>query len=137
MGFPFYPKRKSLLPLSKVYKKTNYSDSDRKFLDYVRFELGDDPKRQTKVFYTNDLLDKDSRHFCGIGGLAVEARRKELGLEDNSEYPMWRLHPNRVFSTECPKCSVMILIVFQKRTKVDGISNFNLFVFLSTFFSYC
>lgn len=91
--------------MSRVYKRTKYSDSDRKFLDYVRSELGDDPNSQTKVFYGKDLIDKTSRHFCGIGGLSVDARRKELGLEDNSEYPMWRLHPNKVFLTECPECS--------------------------------
>lgn len=105
LGFPFYPKRKSLLLLSKVYKRTKYSDSDKKFLDYVRSELGESAKNQTKIFYTRDLLENSSRHFCGIGGLRTDARRSELGLEDKSEYPMWKLHPNRVFSTECPECS--------------------------------
>lgn len=54
-------------------------------------ELGDDPKKQTKVFYTKDLLDKTSKDLCRIGGLSVEAMRM--------------LHPNRVFSTECAECS--------------------------------
>lgn len=35
----------------------------------------------------------------------MDARRRELGLEDNDEYLVWRLHPNQVFSNECLKCS--------------------------------
>lgn len=46
-----------------------------------------------------------SRYSCRIGGMRADARPRELGLEDNSEYPMWRLHPNRVFSRECPECN--------------------------------
>lgn len=29
----------------------------------------------------------------------MDAHRRELGLEDNDEYPLWRLHPN---SPGCP-----------------------------------
>lgn len=35
----------------------------------------------------------------------MDARQRDLGLKDNDEYPVWRLHPNRVFSNECPECS--------------------------------
>lgn len=105
MGFPFYPKHKSLLSWSPVKKKTKYSDSDIKFFDYIKSELRTDPKTQTKVFLTSELIDNPSKKFCGIGGLFVDARRRELGLEGNDEYPVWRLHPNRIFSNDCPKCS--------------------------------
>lgn len=74
-------------------------------MDYVRSELGESAKNQTKIFYTRDLLENLSRHFFGIGGLRIDARRSKLGLEDKGEYSMWKLHLNRVFSTECPKCS--------------------------------
>lgn len=105
LGFPFYLKRKSLLSFNKVYKRTKYSDSDRNVLDYIKSKLGDDPKKQTKIFYTRDLLENTSRYSCGIGCMRVDARRRELGLEDDSEYLMWRLHPNRVFPNECPECN--------------------------------
>lgn len=35
----------------------------------------------------------------------MDARLRELGLEDNDEYPVWTLHPNRVFSRDCSECS--------------------------------
>lgn len=35
----------------------------------------------------------------------MDARWRELGLEDNDEYLVWRLHPNRVISNEYPECS--------------------------------
>lgn len=67
---------------------TKYSDSDRKFLDYIRSELGDDPRSHTKIFLTSDLIANESRYPCGIGGLSIDARRRELCLKDNEEYPM-------------------------------------------------
>lgn len=73
-------------------------------MDYVRSELGVNPKSQTKIFYTRDLLDYTSRNFCGIVDLRTDTYRRELGLEDNNEYPMWRLHPNKIFLNECPEC---------------------------------
>lgn len=103
LGFPFYPKYKALLSLNRVYKKTKYSDPGKKYLDYVRSELGDDPKNQTKVYFTGELIKKSSREFCGIGRLSVNTRLRELKLEDNDEYPIGRLQPNRVFSNECPE----------------------------------
>lgn len=62
------------------------------------------PKIQTKVFFTGELIERSSRHSCGMGGLSANARRRELKIEDNDEYPAWRLHPNRVFSNECSEC---------------------------------
>lgn len=94
MGLPFYPKRKSLLSWSSVKKKTKYSDSYLKFLDYIKNEPGTGPKSQTKIFLTSELIDNPSMNSCGIGGLSVDARRRELGLEDNDDYLVWRLHPN-------------------------------------------
>lgn len=66
------------------------------------------------------MIDNSSRYFCGIGGLKVDVRRQELGLEDNTEYQMWRLHLNRVFQTNVQSVVThKILGVFQKRIKVD------------------
>lgn len=76
-----------------------------KFFDYVRSELGDDPKTQTKVFLISELITNESRYHCGVGGKSVDASRKELCLEDNDEYPAWRLHPGRVYFGDCPECS--------------------------------
>lgn len=104
-GFPFYPKCKALRTWSPVKKNTRYSDSDRKFLDYIQSELGDNLRTQSKVFFTSELIANESRHACGIGGLAAADRRRELSLEDNEEYPVCKLHPGRTFSDECPVCS--------------------------------
>lgn len=35
----------------------------------------------------------------------MDARWRELGLENKNEYPVWRLHSERVFFDECPKCT--------------------------------
>lgn len=88
-----------------VGKSPNYSEFDKKFLEFVRVELGDDPKKQTKVFSTSVLLDVQSLIWCGVCGVLIQPRQKELGLEDLSEYPAWRLHPNRFFFYDCPICS--------------------------------
>lgn len=50
-----------------------YSDSDKKFLDYVRSELGDYPKNQTKVFY-----------YIKIVGIFVELGVHQLKLVGKS-----------------------------------------------------
>lgn len=104
-GFPFYPKCNALRTWSFMKRNTQYSESDRKFLDYVQSELGDSPKIQSKIFLTSELLATVSRYACGIGGQVVDDRWRELGLEENEEYPVWRLHPGRVFSNKCPRCS--------------------------------
>lgn len=54
LGFPFYPKCKSLHTWPPGRKNTQYSD--RKFLDYLMSELGDNPQIQTKVFFTSELI---------------------------------------------------------------------------------
>lgn len=105
LGFPFLPKCKALRTWDPIKRNTPYSDSDVKFLNYVRSELGDDPRTQTKVFLSGELIADASRYLCGIGGYSIDARRRELGLEDNYEYPFWKLHPGRVFLDECPECS--------------------------------
>lgn len=79
-------------------RNTRYSDSDRKFLDYIRSELGDNLKTQSKIFLTNELITNESWYAYEIGGQVVDDCRRELGLEDSEEYLVWRLHPGRVFS---------------------------------------
>lgn len=93
-GFPFPPLVMNLEAWHPVGKRPVYFEGDKHFLDFVGKELGTDPKKQTKVFLTEDLLSPDSLNWCGIGGRSVESRQKELGLEDTEEYPAWRLHPN-------------------------------------------
>lgn len=91
LGFPFLLKSKALRVWRPIKKNTKYSD--RKFLDYVRSKHGDDSKPQTKIFITGKLIADESRYPCGIVGLSVDNCQRELHLEDNDEYPVWRLHP--------------------------------------------
>lgn len=71
---PFLPLVRSLKAWKPIGKKQNYFEYDRTFLDFVKSELGDDPKTQIKVFSTNKLLDPESRHWCRVGGPDVETR---------------------------------------------------------------
>lgn len=61
--FPFPPLVNSLEAWRQVGKNPNYSEFDKKFLDFIKNELGDNPKTQTMVFSTNDLLSPESRHW--------------------------------------------------------------------------
>lgn len=67
LGFLFYPKCKAFRAWYPIKKNIKYSDSNRKFLDFVRNELGDDPRSKTKVFLTSELIINENRHPCGIG----------------------------------------------------------------------
>lgn len=87
--FPFFSITKTLSAWSPFKRNTKYSKSDRKFLDYVKSELGNSPKTQTKVFLTSELIAHESRNYCETGGLSVDARKRELRLEDDNEYLMW------------------------------------------------
>lgn len=91
-GFSFPPLVRNLEAWRPVGKKPNYSEYDRKFLNFVKSELGYNPKNQTKVFSTTELLEPKSRHWCGIRGPQVEVRHKLLGLTDDNEYPACRVH---------------------------------------------
>lgn len=104
-GFPFPPLVRSLEAWRHVGKRPNYSEYDQKFLEFVKNELGDDPKMQRKVFSIDSLLEYGSLDWCGMGNPGVKDRRNLLGLEDDDKYPAWRLHPNRVFFDECPICT--------------------------------
>lgn len=58
---PFYPKYKTLRAWHPMKKNIKYSNSNRKFLDYIRSELEDDPRTQSKFFLTSDLITNE----CG------------------------------------------------------------------------
>lgn len=102
IGFSFPPLANSLEAWRPVGKKPNYFEFDNKFFEFIRNDLGDDTKTQTKVFSSSALLEAESLRWCGMGGLKVEDRRQLLGLADNDEYLAWRLHLNRVFFDESP-----------------------------------
>lgn len=57
-GFPFPPLTMNLEAWRPVGKRPVYSEDDKKFLDFVEKELGDDPKKQTKVFLTTSFTGK-------------------------------------------------------------------------------
>lgn len=105
-GFPFPPQVMNLGAWLPVGKRPKYSNHNKKFLDFVRSELGDNPKTKTKVFSAHALLQLESRHWCGIGGPSIDLWQRELRLVDDDKYPTWRLHPNRVFFDECPICNI-------------------------------
>lgn len=52
-------------------KNSEYSKFDLKILDFVKSELGDNPQTKNKVFSTTDLLNKESKVWCEIGGMSV------------------------------------------------------------------
>lgn len=106
VDFPFMPLTKKLeawCPVKK--KKPGYPESNLKFLDFVKRELGSDPHIQIKVFSTSNLLQRESKVWGGIGRISVNSRQSLLRLEDNEEYPMWKLHPGQVFMPKYPVCS--------------------------------
>lgn len=73
-GFPFSALIMNLEAWCPVGKRPNYSEIDKKFLDFVKRELGNDPKKQTKVFSTHILLTPESLNWCGIGGPSISLR---------------------------------------------------------------
>lgn len=76
------------------------SSLKRKFLSIISNALGDDSQNQSKVYSTEDLLSRESLAWCGIGS-RLEARKIELGFEEDREHPSWTLHWGRVFSPDC------------------------------------
>lgn len=55
------------------------------------------------VYSTADLLNGASLAWCGIGS-GLEARKVELGFEEDAEFPSWTFHFGRAFSNECKLC---------------------------------
>lgn len=84
--FPFPLLVWSLEAWKPVGKNPHYSEYYRRFLDFVKSELGDDPKTQTKVFSINDLLKGESRKWCVMASPNNEGHCNLLGLIDTDEY---------------------------------------------------
>lgn len=55
--FPFSPLVKSFEAWRPVGKRSNYSEYDKKFMDFIKSELGDNPKTQTKVVRSYVCID--------------------------------------------------------------------------------